>query len=434
VALLDEQSEPGGQIYRGIERVARGSEKAAILGEDYLHGAELVRRFRASGAAYRPRTSMWHVAPGLEVFASHEGVSQSLRSQALILATGAMERPVPVSGWTLPGVLTAGALQILIKGSGLVADEPVVIAGSGPLFFLLAWQCLAAGVPIAALLDTADSRDIWKAAPALPQALTGKGPGYLFKGMKLQLALRRAGVAIHRASDIEIIGRERAEGVRFRSGGQSREIAAGLVALHEGVIPGHHATRMPGCEHVWDGRQFAFRPVLDPWGASSVAGIRVAGDAGGIIGARGAEHQGRLVALGVLFDRGALDSAGRDRLAEKERRALQAHLSVRPFLDRMFAPREAVNIPRGEVILCRCEAVSAAQVHQLAGEGLGPNQIKAALRCGMGPCQGRLCGSSVTQVVAAARGRAPEGRDYYNIRPPLKPVSMGEIATLTRPD
>jgi bacterioferritin-associated ferredoxin len=84
--------------------------------------------------------------------------------------------------------------------------------------------------------------------------------------------------------------------------------------------------------------------------------------------------------------------------------------------------------------LCRCEAVSAAQVHQLAGEGLGPNQIKAALRCGMGPCQGRLCGSSVTQVVAAARGRAPEGRDYYNIRPPLKPVSMGEIATLTRPD
>lgn len=435
VLLLDEQAEPGGQIYRGIERVAPGSGKAAILGADYLHGAGLVRRFRASGATYSPRTTMWHVAPGLEIFASRDGVSYPLRSSALILATGAMERPVPVAGWTLPGVMTAGALQILIKSSGLVADAPVVIAGSGPLFWLLAQQCLAAGVRIAALLDTADGRDLWRAVPALPRALTGKGPAYLLKGLKLQSALRRAGVPIHRAREVEIIGAERAEGVRFHSNGRRREIATELVALHEGVIPGHHATRMLGCAHLWDAHQFAFRPELDPWGATSMVGVRVAGDAGGIVGARGAEHQGRLVALGLLADSGVIDVAARDRLAATERSALRAHSSVRPFLDQMFAPRTTVNVPHGEVVVCRCENITAAQVHQLAGQGLGPNQIKAALRCGMGPCQGRLCGSSVSQVVAAARGRPPEGADYYNIRPPLKPVSMGEIAGLmARPD
>ncbi|MHA6729730.1 FAD-dependent oxidoreductase [Devosia sp. A369] len=429
VLLLDEQPAPGGQIYRGIERTPAGSRKAETLGSDYLHGADLVRRFRASAAAYWPETNMWHVAPGLEVFASREGITHKLQTSKLILATGAMERPVPVAGWTLPGVMTAGALQILIKNSALVADEPIVIAGSGPLFYLLAHQCVLAGVPIAALLDTAESGHMLGAIRAMPRALTGKGPGYLLKGLKLKLALRRAGIPTYGAvRDIEIQGNQRAEGVRFRSGNKTHHIVAGLVALHEGVIPGQNATRMLGCAHVWDQRQFAFKPVLDAGGASSVEGIRVAGDAGGIVGARSAEHQGRLAALDILHELGRLDNAARDRLAADERRALNAHLSVRAFLDDLYPPRTAINTPSGDVVLCRCESVSASAVHALAKDGLGPNQIKAALRCGMGPCQGRLCGSTVAQVVAAAQGQPPQ--DYYNIRPPLKPVSMGEIATL----
>lgn len=431
VLLVDEQPEPGGQIYRGIERLQAGSAKAHILGEDYVYGADLVRRFRASAASYRPETSLWHVTPKLELFVSRGGVAETLQASQLILATGAMERAVPVAGWTLPGVVTAGALQILLKNSGLVADQPVILAGSGPLFYLLATQCLAAGVPIAALLDTAKTGHIFGAIGALPRALTGAGPGYLSKGAKLMLGLRQSGVPTYRGvEDLQILGEDRVSDVQFRSGNRTHRLKAGIVALHEGVIPMVNATRMLGCEHSWDDRQQAFHPVTDTWGATSHAGIRVAGDAAGIVGARGAEHQGRLAAISALHDLGRIDSARRDQLASAEMRALEAHMTVRPLLDRLYPPRAEIKTPGDDIVVCRCENVTAGAVRQLATQGLGPNQMKAALRCGMGPCQGRLCGNTVAQIIADTRGTAPRPSDYYNIRAPLKPVSIGEISTL----
>lgn len=129
---------------------------------------------------------------------------------------------------------------------------------------------------IAALLDTAGPRQMRGAIHSLPRA---RGPGYLIKGLKLILALRRAGIPTYRAvRDIEVIGDKRAEGVRFRVGSKRMEIKASLVALHEGVIPSQNATRMLGCEHVWDQRQFSFRPVVDSWGVTSVPGIIVPPD------------------------------------------------------------------------------------------------------------------------------------------------------------
>lgn len=431
VLLLDEAAEPGGQIYRAVELTAPGSRRAAILGADYLRGADLVGHFRASSATYWPAAALWHAAPGIEVLASRAGTTHPLRAAALVLATGAIERPVPVPGWTLPGVMTAGALQILLKSGGLVADVPLVLAGSGPLLHLVALQCRAAGARVAALLDTARPGHLVGALPALPRALAGAGPGYLARGLVQILRLGRSGIPIHRRVEaLEILGEDAARAVRFRVGGATREVAAGLVALHEGVIPGQNPARLLGCAMVWDEGQVAFRPQADAWGATSVAGVWVAGDAGGIVGARAAEHQGRLAALDVLRAAGRLEAAARDRLAAGERRALADHLRIRGLLDRLYRPADAVRRPAGDTVLCRCEAVTAGAVRALAAEGLGANQIKAALRCGMGPCQGRLCGPAVAEIVAAARGRAPEGPDHYTIRPPLKPVPLGELARL----
>ena len=97
-----------------------------------------MQRFRASGAAYLPGSTVWQVTPEREVWVSGAGRSARHDAKAILIATGAMERPVPVPGWTLPGVMTAGAVQILLKSSGLRADAPLVLAGSGPLLYLLA--------------------------------------------------------------------------------------------------------------------------------------------------------------------------------------------------------------------------------------------------------------------------------------------------------
>jgi NADPH-dependent 2,4-dienoyl-CoA reductase/sulfur reductase-like enzyme len=433
VLLLDEQPAPGGQIYRGIERASERPALLAALGADYAYGAALTARFRASGAAYRPGSTVWQVTPDREVWFSDGERSQCARADVVILATGAMERPVPVPGWTLPGVMTVGAVQIMLKSGGVVPDEAFVIAGSGPLLYLLVQQCLAAGVRPAAVLETASRANRWRSLPYLAQAAAVRAARRdLAKGLRMIATLRRSGVRYYRhVRDIRIEGTDAVSGVAFRSGRANHRLATRLVALHEGVIPAQQMARSIGCAFAWDAVQRCFSPVLDDWGCSSVDGVMIAGDAGGIGGARAAEHAGRLAAFDALRRLGRIDAAKRDALAVEDRRARQAHLVVRRFIDVLYAPRDEVLRPADDVVVCRCEEVTAGAVRDVVRQGcLGPNQAKAFLRAGMGLCQGRVCGPVVTELIADARGVGPAAVGYYRIRAPLKPVTVGELAGL----
>jgi octopine oxidase subunit A len=433
VVLLDEQPAPGGQIYRGIERAAEHAALLAALGADYQYGAQLAARFRASGAAYRPGSIVWQVTPQREVWFSEAGGSQQIRAEVVILATGAMERPVPVPGWTLPGVVTAGALQILLKSSGLAPDEPFVVAGSGALLYLLVAQCLAVGARPAAVLDTTARGNEWRAARYLPNAASSReGRGYLVKGMAMVAVLRRSGVPrFRRVSDMRIEGTDTVSGIAFRSGATHQRIATRIVALHEGVIPAQQLPRSVGCAFAWDDVQRCFAPTVDVWGNSSIDGVLIAGDGGGIGGARAAEHAGRLAAMETLRRLGRIDATRRDALAGADASARRAHMAIRRFLDVLYAPRGEILRPADDVTVCRCEEITAGAVRGVVRQGcLGPNQAKALLRAGMGPCQGRLCGPVVTELIADARGVGPGDVGYYRIRPPLKPITLGELVAL----
>ncbi|HEY7577853.1 MAG TPA: NAD(P)/FAD-dependent oxidoreductase [Acetobacteraceae bacterium] len=426
VLLLDEQTEPGGQIYRGIERAAGHASLLAALGDDYRHGAGLVARFRASNAPYRPASVVWQVTPQREVWFSSGGRSHPIEAKAVILATGAMERPVPLPGWTLPGVMTAGALQIMLKSSGAVPAEPFVIAGSGPLFYLLVQQCLAVGARPAAVLETASRANEWRALRELPRAIRSRD---LAKGLAMIAALRRSGVPRYRrAGDVRVEGTDAVSGIAFRSGGRIHRLATRVVALHEGVVPAQQMARSIGCAFAWNAVQRCFAPVLDEWGNSSIEGVLIAGDAGGIGGARAAEHAGRLAALEALRRLGRIDATHRDAMASADWQARRTHRAIRRFLDVLYAPRDDILRPADEVMVCRCEEVTAGAVREVVRQGcLGPNQAKAFLRAGMGPCQGRLCGPVVSEIIAEARGASLDEVGYYRIRPPLKPIAVGEL-------
>jgi hypothetical protein len=122
---------------------------------------------------------------------------------------------------------------------------------------------------------------------------------------------------------------------------------------------------------------------------------------------------------------------GEKRTARKINAELNRELAIRPFLDALYKPRTQVFEPSDETLVCRCEAVSAAEVRSLASIGRpGPNQLKAGCRAGMGPCQGRQCGYTVTRILAAEQGRSPAEVGYLNIRPPIKPVTLGELAAI----
>ncbi|WP_374446998.1 NAD(P)/FAD-dependent oxidoreductase [Stella sp.] len=426
--VVDEQPAPGGQIYRAVERAASGPA-AAALGPDYAHGRSVVAAFRASGAAYRPGLQVWQVEQSGEVLASDGQRSVSFPARRALIAIGATERPVPIPGWTLPGVMTVGAGQILLKASGMVPDGETWVAGAGPLPLLYLAQVIAAGGRIAGYVDTTAAGNAMAAAPHLLGAL--RNLPYVRKGLKLRGELRRSGIPVHPADAVEAVGEGRVERIRFRSGGTWVERLCDTLLLHEGVVPNVHVTMAIGCAHEWDDRQGCFRPRLDEWGRSDIPAVLVAGDCGGIEGARAAEVRGRLVALGAAADLGRLTAAERDRRARPLRRELDRHLPIRAFLDALYRPRPAVTCPADPVIACRCESVTAGQVRETVRIGaVGPNQAKSFIRCGMGPCQGRFCGLTVTGIIADATGKPPGEVGFFRIRPPLKPLTLGELAAL----
>lgn len=430
VRVVDDQPAPGGQIWRGIETVA-ATPRARRLGESYLSGAERAAAFRACGALYEPESQLWQIEPGFRAFVTRGGKARSVTAEAIILATGAQERPMPFPGWTLPGVLTAGAAQILLKTADSVPEKPVWIAGCGPLPLLYMTQLLAAGGRIAGFLDTTPRGRVGAALRHLPQGLGRLGD--LIKGLSWSLALRRAGFPIIRhVTELRAEGEGRLQRLRYRTGdGQEADVPAEVLLVHEGVVPNIHAPLALGCAVRWHAGQQCYVPVLDAWGESSQANVFVAGDGAGIGGAEAAEPRGRLAALRVAAKLGRLDGATAETAAAPEWSALSSALALRPFLDALYAPRPQLYAPPDETLICRCEEVTAGELRARAVEGRpGPNQLKAFTRAGMGPCQGRQCGYSMTHIVAAAQGRPVEEVGFYRIRPPLKPVTLGELASL----
>lgn len=426
--LIDEQPTAGGQIYRALG--AADERVRAIAGPDYGQGRELLDALGESSVRHLSATTVWQISPEREIFFSRDGRADTIAARSIILATGAMERPMPFPGWTKAGVMTAGAAQILLKSSGLIPREPVVLAGSGPLLYLLAWQYLRAGAAIGAIVETTPTAQWLQGLRHLPGAL--RAHHYLRKGFTLLREIRRNGVAHYRAATgLEARGNGPIDSLRFRCGARDREIPCTLLLLHQGVVPNVQITRSLGIEHDWNELQRCWHPRKGAFGETVIEGIYVAGDGGGIGGAQAAEHQGRLAGFHAARQLDALNGEAFESHVRGERRALAHELAIRPFLDALYAPAPELLSPADETVVCRCEEVTAGAVREYVRLGcLGPNQTKAFGRPGMGPCQGRMCGLTVSEIIAGARGVPPAEVGYYRVRPPIKPVTLGELAAI----
>ena len=422
--LIDEQPAPGGQIYRAIER----AEPSTPLDADYLAGRPLVAALRRSHVDYRPGSTLWHLDPEGALFLETGGRTEILTARRILLATGALERPVPIPGWTLPGVMTAGAAQILLKSSGLVPEGRLVLAGQGPLLYLAAAQLARAGAEPIALFETAPLDNYLAAMRPLGGLWAGRQ--MLIKGLGLISAIKRAGIPIRRGvRGLRAVGHRRLERIAWEDG----ELAADYLLLHEGIIPNVQVSLALQLRHEWDEAQLCWRPSLDDWGQTSLPNIAIAGDGGRILGAEAAVLSGQLAALDAAMWLGHIGAAERDRRAAPIRLALDQEQTARRFLDRLYRPAPAVMVPdEDETIACRCEEVSVGQIRRAARLGAqGPNQIKAFTRCGMGPCQGRICGPVVAAIAADVFGKTIAEIGTWRPRAPFKPITVGALADLS---
>ena len=431
VCLIDDQTGPGGQVWRNSNLVHQWpgvsySPSSSVIDVSTDVGA-------VGGAIDGTKESIsvtWlqHVSDGKVMKQTH--------ARALIIATGAMERPVLFPGSQLPGVMGIGAVQSVFKQARLVPRGPgVVLAGHGPLLLLTAQQIIEQGASIDAVLDLSIPGTRQDAAKLLPRALIAH-PSLLYRGVKLQLGYRRLGIRVWKnVTALQALGNTCVEQVHFVSDGIRQTLPARLLAVHDGVLPNTQMTQLLILEHRWNQKQQSFAPVTKVDGQSSHPQIWIAGDGAGIAGVDLAVRQGRLTGMSVAHAlnqlSGSVAKPEHDSSAHRLRRNINRQLPARCFIDTLYPPLPVDHLATDDTIVCRCEAITLSTIRTAITQGAsGPNRVKTFTRCGMGACQGRQCGTNLTRIIAKVTEQSAGSIGALRIRPPLKPTLIADYLGL----
>ncbi|WP_029003770.1 NAD(P)/FAD-dependent oxidoreductase [Azorhizobium doebereinerae] len=428
---LDEAPDGGGRIYqRPPAQLSRDARR--LYGFEAKRATALHATLDAlkAHADWRPNTLVWHIDPHrrrLEVLSA--GTQATLDFDAALLCTGAMDRVVPVPGWTRPGVTTLGAAQIALKTQGCAIGDKVVLLGTGPLLWLLAYQYLKAGARPAAVLDTTAFAHKARHAPGLLA-----GGAVFWKGLYYMAAVRAAGVPVYEGVRPRAItgAGDQVSGLAFETArGAARTLACDAVALGWGLKPEAQLADLAGVPFRFDADQHNWLPERDIAGRTPVPGIYLAGDGAGIGGADVAERAGARAALALLEDTGR--PVPQDTVAALDA-ALARLAGFRTALERTFPfPADLARAVPDATLVCRCEAITAGDLRAAGGTpATGTarelNRAKAFTRLGMGRCQGRVCGPAGAEILAAALNREVAAIGRLRGQPPVKPVPLAEAA------
>ena len=420
--VLDEAPRAGGQIYR---RPPAHFQRTAQT----LYGFEAARAQAVHGAFdglqsqidYHPDSLVWNAQGGLlDVLHGPTQTTQSLPYQQLVVATGATDRVLPIPGWTLPGVYALGGAQVALKYQGCAIGQRVVFMGTGPLLYLVAYQYAKAGVEVAAVLDTARFSDQLAALPAM---LTQ--PAVLAKGLYFVAWLRAHGVALHSGvRPLRVLGDGRVRAVVWHDGRQEHSLDCDAIGFGYALRSETQLADLLGCRFAFAPQQRAHLPECDAAGRSSVAGVYLAGDGAGIMGADAAEWAGERAALALLADNGVAVDTARAELLEHKLQRLQ---TFRSGLERAFPfPAGWAAQAPDELVVCRCEHVTAGELRRTV-QATGAdemNRLKALSRVGMGRCQGRSCGVAAAEILAHATGKPVEQVGRLRGQAPIKPIPI----------
>ncbi|MEJ2023649.1 MAG: NAD(P)/FAD-dependent oxidoreductase [Deltaproteobacteria bacterium] len=436
VTLLDENERPGGQIYRQLEKGFKVSDSKA-LGRDYEKGLQLLRKFSSLGdrIQYWNNTQVWGIFKDQTLALARNGTSSSLGFKKLLLATGAYDRPVPFPGWTLPGVLTAGGAQKLVKTERVLPGEKMLLAGTGPLQLVLAQQILKAGGRIEASLEAGNVTRNWL------QGLMGiwgnwdylkEGWGYLRHIQKARVPLLRKHIILeaHGQGRVEDAVIAEVDSNWRPRPGTERTVEVDAVCLGYGLVPSVELTLLAGCEHRYDPGLGGYVPVTTENMETTVAGIYAVGDGAGVAGAKAALYEGRIAGLSIACSLGYLSDAAVEKGINPSRNRLSRSRRLRKVLDEISMPRAGLyELANHDTVICRCEEVTLGEIQEaLAHDTTQVKDLKRMTRAGMGSCQGRMCGPALVEIMRHQPNGAPDGPGVLLPRPPIKPTALRVLA------
>jgi NADPH-dependent 2,4-dienoyl-CoA reductase/sulfur reductase-like enzyme len=433
VVVVDERTKSGGQYFK---QPTEGLD-APALDAQALAGRELIDRVRRAGVDIVQGAQVWAAFAASELLATDAETSYTLRPRRLVLATGAYERGVPMPGWTLPGYLTTGAVQTLLRSYSVVPGRRVLVSGNGPLNVQVAAELVRAGATVVAVAELARLRSL-RSLPGLAR-MAAAAPDLVRTGLGYTRALGRTGTPFlygHAVVRADGDGRVQRATVAAIDGsgrpapGTARELDVDAVCAGFGFVPANEIARALGCRHVYDPPRGHLVAQTGTDGRSSVAPVWIVGDGGGVSGARVAQATGFLAGLEAAAD---LGHSVPERLAREAVSVRRARVRAERFqrgLARLYtAPRILDELAEPETIVCRCESVPLATIREAyAGGARASGAVKRVSRAGMGSCQGRYCGALLAELAARENGAAPDEWSGFAPAPPFKPVPLGSVA------
>jgi len=415
VLVLDERPAPGGQYYKQ-------AVGAAPLDAQQRAGAALVDRARAAGAELRMGVEVWGAFDGPVLAAAEGDDALIVRPRAVVIATGAYERPLMVPGWDLPGVMTTGAAQTLWRTYRTLPGARVIVAGSGPLNLQVALEVARGGARLAAVCEAAPAPFTRLGSAA---RMAAADPALAARGALMLAGLAARGVRLRHGTVLERIERSAGSLAVTLAGAHRRStLLADAVLMNDGFQPANEILRLLGCAMDWDARLAQLRPVRAADGETSVAGIYAVGDCCGLGGAPAAAAEGAIAGAAAARSLGfaAPDPQGA-RVALRRARAFQ------DALWRLYGhpPHDLSAVPP-ETVFCRCEEVTKGELDAALAEAGDIGAVKRATRIGMGRCQGRYCGPALARLLAERRHEALTERSFFAPRAPIKPVRIATVA------
>jgi NADPH-dependent 2,4-dienoyl-CoA reductase/sulfur reductase-like enzyme len=428
VVVLDEYARPGGQYFRQ-SRLGRPIDPS-VVGPSQGKGADEIAQLDPSKVRVVNDALVWGWFDDRSLAYVHEGASRTIGASAIVLATGAYERSIGFPGWTLPGVMTAGAAQTMLKEQGIRVGTRVVVAGAGPFLYPVSTQLAAAGAQLVAVCEaTSDPLWLLRSRRALLQAdKIREAAGYLQSALRYRLPLRFGWTVV------EARGNGRVEEVVLAKldpewridWAAQRVVAADTLLINFGFIPNLQLPRLAGCAVEWDPVLSTYCTRHDEDQQTTQPGVYVAGEATGLGGHRVAMGEGHVAGMMAAASIGLVDRSVAAQRLTPVRRQLAKDRAFVDHVNRTFAIRDAIyDLLRDDVIVCRCEEVEAAAIKQVATDWDGSlRAIKQCTRAGMGPCQGRICESMVARLAARASGRAIPDLGLDPVRPAVKPLTL----------
>lgn len=437
VAIFDDNAMPGGQYFRRFPSTFQQFIKTK-LDHDKKDKAIADNLFSVTThpkVRYLSDTVVWGLFDKKLLAYARGKDSGHIHAENIIIATGAYDRCIPFPGWTLPGVMTAGGVQNLIKSQRIIPGKKVLVAGNGPMLIAAAYTLHKAGVNVLEVLEASTSR-LNRKMRILPDLLMN--PSLLYKGLAYRATLMKAGIPVRSGQTVlEASGGDRVEEVitiPIETTGKvdhsrSRRIIVDTLIVGFGLNSSIEMTKLIGCMHTWDSIQGTFKPIRSADFETTVPGVFAVGDCTGIRGVDIAMIEGRLAGLIIAMRMGRISSNEAEKIILPLRSKLLRLNSLHQKMDHLFEPpTNFLSLVTDDTLICRCEEVTAGQLRQLLRKGIfDMNRLKSLSRIGMGHCQGRNCFGTFAAIVAQELNCKPDDLTLPRVRQPLKPIYVGDL-------